>query len=176
MGKQRWRWRGLKPKKGGGDWSLLHPIGLPRPGSTEGHCKAVPPHPQITTCASPNENCAPQSKDCAPKKVTGLVPLECSSMPEIPQNTGHHPRICEQGLFFRRFCNKDLFLAFTPEFAKFRAYFAMKTFGFWSTLLNSKEKSFYALSEIVYAPPVTLLWCRAWACRPKCRIRKIPRY
>ena len=35
--------------------------------------------------ASPNENCAPLSEDCAPKKVTGLVPLECSSRLETPK-------------------------------------------------------------------------------------------
>ena len=36
-------------------------------------------------CASPNENCAPLSEDCALKKVTGSVPLECSSRLETPK-------------------------------------------------------------------------------------------
>ena len=97
----------------------------------------------------PNKNCAaPPSEDCAPKKLTGSVLLECCSTPETPRNTGCHPRIREQELFFRRFCNKhglfwwlyprthensrmfgdeDFFFGLTSEFVEIRSSFKMKT-------------------------------------------------
>ena len=81
--------------------------------------------------ASPNENCAPLSENCAPKKVTGSVPLECSSR----LDTDHHPRIRVQEPFFRRFCGEDLFLFF------------------WSSLTNSREQSFCAPPKKLFMPP-----------------------
>ena len=76
--------------------------------------------------ASPNENCAPLSEDCAPKKVTGLVPLECSSRLETPK-----------------------ILIITPEFVSKNRSFAdsavKKFFLFlWSSLTNAREQSFCA--------------------------------
>ena len=76
--------------------------------------------------ASPNENCVPLSEDCAPKKVTGSVPLECSSRLETPK-----------------------LLIITPKFVSKNRSFAdsaMKIFFlfFWSSLTNSKEKNFCA--------------------------------
>ena len=75
---------------------------------------------------SPNENCAPLSEDYAPKKVTGSVPLKCSSRLETPK-----------------------MLIITPEFwCKNRSFAdsAVKNFFlfFWSSLTNSREQSFCA--------------------------------
>ena len=88
--------------------------------------------------ASPNENCAPRSEDRAPNKVTGLVPLECSSRLETPK-----------------------ILNITPEFVSKDRSFAdsvVKNFFLWSSLTNSREQSFYAPQKIINASPVTLLW------------------
>ena len=76
--------------------------------------------------ASPNEICAPLSEDCVPKRVTGLVPLECSSRLETPK-----------------------MLITTPEFVSKNRSFAdsaVKTFFLflWSSLTNSREQSFCA--------------------------------
>ena len=77
--------------------------------------------------ASLNENCAPLSEDCAPKKVTGSVPLECSSRLETPK-----------------------ILIITPEFVSKNRSFAdsaVKNFVFlflWSSLTNLREQSFCA--------------------------------
>ena len=75
--------------------------------------------------ASPNENCAPLTEDCDPKKVTGSVPLECSSRLETPK-----------------------ILIITPEFVSKNRSFAdsaVKIFLFlflWSSLTNSRKQSF----------------------------------
>ena len=63
----------------------------------------------------PNENCVPQSVDCARKKLTGSLLLEGNSKHEIPKTLVITPSIGEKELFFRRFCNKDLFLWSHPK-------------------------------------------------------------
>ena len=107
--------------------------------SGNGTASGPAPRGAFRSCAFPNKNCASLSEDCVPKKVTGLVPMECSSRLR-PQNTDHHPRIREQETFFRRFCGEDLF------------------FVCWSSLTNSRERSFCASQKMIYASPVTLLW------------------
>ena len=90
---------------------------------------------------SPNESCAPLSEDCAPKKVTGSVPLECSSRLETPK-----------------------ILIITPEFVSKNRSFAdstVKTFLFGFFGLHSRirgNKVFVPPKKIIYASPVTLLW------------------
>ena len=83
---------------------------------------------QITAFASPRARIVPpSSKDCAPKKVTGSVPLKCSS--ETSKIHGYHSRIREQKLFFQRFCNKDpFFCGFPPKSVKICGFFKVKTF------------------------------------------------
>ena len=79
--------------------------------------------------ASPNEN-------CAPKKVTGSVPLECSSRLETP-----------------------IILIITPEFVSKNRSFAdsaVKNFFvlfLWSSLTNSREQSFCAPQKIYLCLP-----------------------
>ena len=93
--------------------------------------------------ASPNENCAPLSEDSAPKKVTGSVPLECSSRLETPKIL--IVRIREQKSFFRGFCGEDFFFCF---------------FGFHSRIRGNKV--FVPPKKIICAPPVMLLWRQAF--------------
>ena len=52
---------------------------------------------------------------------------------EKQYSTQKHMQIRRTGKICR-FCDKDFFLVFTPEFVKISTYFTMKTFGFWSTL------------------------------------------
>ena len=91
--------------------------------------------------ASPNENCAPLSEDCAPKKVTGSVPLECSSRLETPK-----------------------ILIITPEFVSKNRSFAdsaVKKFFFVFMVVTHEcegTKFFAPPKKIIYASPVTLLW------------------
>ena len=108
--------------------------------SGDGTASGPAPRGAFRGRASPNENRAPLSEDCAPKKVTGSVPLECSSRLETPK-----------------------ILIITPEFVSKNRSFAdsaVKTFFlfFWSSLTNSREQSFCAPQKIIYASPVTLLW------------------
>ena len=82
---------------------------ISEPGSApwKGHSRAVQPKREL---------CSP-SEDCAPKKLTGssywsairgLRLLKCW--------LSYHPKISEQELFFRRFCNENhLFLWFHPR-------------------------------------------------------------
>ena len=89
--------------------------------------------------ASPNENCAPLCEDCAPKKVTGSVPLECSSRLETPK-----------------------ILIITPEFVSKNRSFAdsaVKNFCFYGRHSRIQGiKVFVPPKKIIYASPVTLLW------------------
>ena len=89
--------------------------------------------------ASPNDNCAPQGEDCAPKKVTGLVPLECNSRLETPK-----------------------ILIITPEFVSKNRSFAdsavkifFRFYGRHSRIRGNKV--FVPPPQIIYASPVTLL-------------------
>ena len=90
--------------------------------------------------AAPNENCARLSEDCTPKKVTGSVPLECSSRLETPK-----------------------ILIILPEFMSKNCSFAdsvVKTFfcfyGRHSRIRGNKL--FVPPKKLIYASPVTLLW------------------
>ena len=97
------------------------------------------PRKAFRGCASPNENCAPLCEDCAPKKVTGSVPLECSSRLETPK-----------------------ILIFTPEFVSKNCSFAgsaVKNFCFYGRHSRIQGiKVFVPPKKIIYASPVTLLW------------------
>ena len=90
--------------------------------------------------AFPNKNCAPLSEDCVPKKVTGPVPMECSSRLETPK-----------------------ILIITPEFVSKNRSFAdsaMKTFFLFACLhlrIRGNEV-FVPPKKMIYASPVTLLW------------------
>ena len=77
-------------------------------------------------CASLNENCPPLSKDCVSKKITGLVPLECSSRLEIPKILIITPEFMSKNHFFADSAVKNFFLFL------------------WSSLTNSREQSFCA--------------------------------
>ena len=50
------------------------------------------------------------------------------------------------------FAMQIFFFAFIPEFVDIRVQFAMETFIFWSTLSNSKEKSFCAPPKKLFMP------------------------
>ena len=94
--------------------------------SGNGTTSCPAPRGAFRSRAFPNKNCAPLSGDCVPKKVTGPVPMECSSRLETPK-----------------------ILIITPEFVSKNRSFAdssMKTFFFvcWSSLTNSRERSFCA--------------------------------
>ena len=126
------------------------------------------PTPNHRLCPPPNEKCAFLSVDCTPKKVTGSVPLECSSGPETPKILVINPVFVGKSRFFADFTIKTFFfvlipevvkftrlffLVFTQEFVEFCEYFVMKTFFLWSSLSNSREKSFCAPQKFVFAPP-----------------------
>ena len=110
-----------------------------RPSATAGHSGAV--RPQITACSPPHENCAPTpSEDCAPKKLTGLVQLECYSRPETPNIVVITPEFASKNCFFIDFAiNTVCFCGFTPKFMKISVYFGIKTVSlfFWSSPQNS---------------------------------------
>ena len=85
--------------------------------------------------ASPNENCAPLSDDCASKKVTGSVPLECSSRLETPK-----------------------VLIITPEFVSKNCCFAdsaVKNFLFVFMVVTHafEEKKFLCPPKKLFMPP-----------------------
>ena len=128
-----------------------------RPGATGGHSGVVPA--KLELC--------PPSEDCAPNKVTCLG-LRL-------RNTSYYPRIRVQKQFFLGFCNSLFCLVFTSEFVgknrfflgfvtktflvftskslKFRAYFAMKMFVFWSSMSILRENSFCAPPKNCLCPP-----------------------
>ena len=87
--------------------------------------------------ARPNHCLCFPNENRAPKKLTGSVLLECCSTPETPQNTECHPRIREQELFFRRFCNKHgLFWWFYTRTHQNSRMFGDEDLFFWSSPLN----------------------------------------
>ena len=127
-------------------------------GSIPGPCP-----PNHCLCSAKREMCPP-SEDCAPKKVTSSVPMECSSRPQNPKILVITSEFVSKNCFFRIFRNEDIFfLVFILEFVEIPTYFAVKIFGFWFTLSNSKLEVFVPPKKIVYAPPVTILWRRAWS-------------
>ena len=109
--------------------------------SGDSTASAPAPRGAFRGSASPNENCVPLSEDCAPKKVTGSVPLECSSRLETPK-----------------------LLIITPKFVSKNRSFAdsaMKIFFFCFFGLHSRirrNKIFVPPQKIIYASPVTLFW------------------
>ena len=68
--------------------------------------------------ASPNENCAPLSEDCAPKKVTGSVPLECSSRLETTKILIITPEFVSKNRSFADSAERNFFvlMVVTHEF------------------------------------------------------------
>ena len=92
-----------------------------------GHSGAVPPKSLLVP---PKQELCPPSDDCAPKKVTCLVPVECSSRPEPPKILVITPELVSKNSF-SQILRKRPFFCFsilTPEFVKVCPYFAMKTF------------------------------------------------
>ena len=90
---------------------------MPGPAPRGAFLGRAPPKPLLKL---PKRKLCPfSSEDCAPKKSTGSVLLEYNIRGLRFQNSVYHPRICEQELFFRRFCNKDrLLLWFHPKIRK----------------------------------------------------------
>ena len=67
--------------------------------------------------ASPNETCAPLSEDCAPKKVTGSLPLVCSSRLETPKILIITPEFVSKNRSFANSAVKNFFfMAVTHKF------------------------------------------------------------
>ena len=91
--------------------------------------------------ASPNENCAPLREDCAPKKVTGLVPLECCSRLETPKIQIIIPEFVSKNRSFADSAVKNFFFCFYGGHSRIRG-----------------NKVFVHPKKIIYASPVTLLW------------------
>ena len=112
-----------------------------------GHFGAVPPQMRnVSPC-----------EEWAPWKVTGSVPLECSSGPESLKTLDINPVFVGNNRFFCRFCDDFFFcLVYTQVFVKFRAFFATKTF-FMVFTLELEGKSFCVPPKIVYAPIFALL-------------------
>ena len=116
------------------------------PGATGWHFGAMPPK-SLLVPPFKREMFHP-SKDCAPKKVKGLLPLECSSGPETPKIQS----IREQKPFFCSSLDENpLFFVFTLEFVELRAYFAIKTF-FMVFTVEFGRIVFGAIQKIAYAP------------------------
>ena len=144
-----------------------------------GHSGAVPPKSPLVP--PERELCPlPPSEDCTPKKVTGSVPLECSSRSKTPKILVVIQEIVSKNCFFCRFCIKDpIFCGFTPEIMDISVFFEMKTFfGFLvftpeiveirnkdlGFLVHSPEfeaVNFLCPPKFVYTPPVPLFWHRA---------------
>ena len=106
--------------------------------------------PPKSLLVPPKQELCPPSEDCAPKKLTGSVPLKCSSRAKTPKILVIAQEFVGKNSFFADFAVKTFFFGFTPESVEFHKYFAMKTFVFWS-LFSTK---FLFLPKIVYAPAV----------------------
>ena len=113
------------------------------------------PCPPKLLLVPPNENYGPPSKDCAPKKLTGLVLLECNSKPETPKVLVFTPELVSKNCFFLDFAIKIVcFSGFTQEFINIRVYFGGKPFCFcfllwFSTQMSRKFADFWRRSEFV---------------------------
>ena len=135
------------------DSSLLLSIIDFQPGRRYwGHSGAVAP--KLLLVPPKRELCLP-SKDCAPKKVTGSVPLECSSRPETPKILVTTPEFVSKNCFFRRLCDEDPFFGLHPRIrgiSRWRPLF----FGSPSQIWN--DKVFVPPENYLCPPiPVTLL-------------------
>ena len=108
--------------------------GRVRPGAPGRNSGAVPPKSLLVP---PKREFFPPSEDCAPKKVTGWVPLECSSRLEIPK-----------------------ILIITPEIMGKNQFFADSVF-FSLFTLEIEGNKFLCITKNCLCPPVTLLW--RWA-------------
>ena len=116
-----------------------------------GHCAAV--SPQMTACARPNENCAPQSEDCASKKSTDSRLLECKSRPKTPKLVFTALDFVSKNCFFVIFENltethlsfgtKTFSLVFTSEFVENRKNFETTT----AICRNFATKTFFLTSR-----------------------------
>ena len=84
--------------------------------------------------------CAPPSEDCAPKKVTGLVPLKCSSRSETPKMLVITPEFVCKNSFFVDFVMSTHFSAwFYPRTRRNSHTFWDEDllFSFWSSPQHS---------------------------------------
>ena len=106
------------------------------------------PRPYPNHCLYPTKReLCPPSEDCAPKKVTGTVPLECSSRPEtpkilvIPQNSWVKN-------FFLQISWWRLFFCFQPGIRGISHMLRSENLCF----LFSLSAKFLCPSKIVYAP------------------------
>ena len=111
------------------------------------------PCPQITAYAPKREMCPP-SEDCASKKVTGSVPLDCSSGPETPKILFINPVFVSKNRFFADFTMKTfiLFFGLHPKIRGISRIFYDEDLFLWSSLSNSREKSFCAPKKL-HMPP-----------------------
>ena len=71
----------------------------------------------------------PPSEDCAPKKLTGLVLLECNWRPEAKILVITLEFVSKNCFFVDFAINTVCFCGVTPEFMKIRVYFGTKTFS-----------------------------------------------
>ena len=112
----------------------------PGPAPRGRHPGAVPPQKDL----------CPPSKDCAPKKVTGSVPLKCSSRPDTFKILVVTQEFGSKNCFFRRFCNKDsCFLWFHTESVEIRN----EILCFLVHTLEFGALNFLCPPKFVYAPP-----------------------
>ena len=137
-----------------------------KPGATGGSSEPLPPH----HCLSPpKREISPPSEVSAPKKVTSSVPMECSSEPETPKILV----IMGKNRFFANFAINTFlsssqtswnfahilqrrplfFFGLHPSIFIILRIFRDEDLSLWSTLSNSREKSFCAFLKIVFAPP-----------------------
>ena len=96
----------------------------------------------------------PPSEDCASKKVTGSVPLDCSLGPEAPKILFINPVFLSKNRFFADFAMKTfiLFFCLHPKIRGISRIFYDEDLFLWSSLLNSREKSFCAPKKL-HMPP-----------------------
>ena len=73
------------------------------------------PRESIPGTCPPKRELYPPSEDSAPKKVTGPVPLECSSRPETPKVLVITPEFVSKNCFFADFAIKTLFSRSLPQ-------------------------------------------------------------
>ena len=81
-----------------------------RPGATVRYSGALPPNHCLHP---PNEKCAPPQAKIVSQRKHRLGATGVYFESGYHQINGHHPRIREQELFFRRCCDKDLFFIFS---------------------------------------------------------------
>ena len=96
----------------------------------------------------------PSSEDCTPNKVTGSVPLECSSGPETPKLLVINPVFVGKKRVFADFAIKTGFFLFwsSSQSSLNFTHISEKRIFLCSSLSISREKSFCAPPKIVYCP------------------------